>query len=38
MDFIIGLPDNNNILIIVTDKFLKAVGLIPERSINNAGV
>ena len=35
MDFIVGLPGNNNILITVTNKFLKAVKLIPGRSINN---
>ena len=36
MDFIVGLPDNNNILMIVIDKFSKAVRLIPGKSINNA--
>ena len=36
IDFIIGLPSNNNILIIVINKFLKVVRLIPGRSINDA--
>ena len=36
MDFIIGLLGNNNILIIIIDKFLKAVTLIPGRFINGA--
>ena len=35
MDFIIGLPDNNNILIIVINKFLKIVRFIPRRFIND---
>ena len=35
IDFIVGLPNNNNILIIVINKFLKVVRLIPGRSINN---
>ena len=36
MDFIVGLPGNNNILIIVINKFSKAVRLIPGRFINDA--
>ena len=36
MDFIIELPGNDNMLIIVIDKFLKVVRLIPGRFINDA--